>query len=115
MYAILFFSFAQELQEWLSCLDEFNTCIKDNAVTEWTPELIQKLEQLDNKITHAVDHWIDHLLGGFVTKFSIDQFVSYSKAKRRFFKGPRGKFLHSLKFLLKMLLREPSCLCKHTA
>ena len=62
-----------------------------------------------------VDHWIDHLLGGFVTEFSIDQFVSYSEAEIWFFKRPKGKFLRSLKLLLKILLHEWGCLCEHTS
>ena len=110
---IFFFCFVYELQEWLSRLAEFHHCIKYDIVTEWTPELIQQVEKFDNKSIRAVDHWIDHLLGGFVTEFSIDQFVSYSEAERRLFKGPRGKFLRSLKVLLKMILCEWGFLCEH--
>ena len=48
-----------------------------------------------------------------MTEFSIDQFVSYSKSKRRFFKGFRGKFLKTLPLLIKILLGEKSILCSH--
>ena len=77
VHMIFFFSFATNLQEWLLQLTEFNTHVKDDAITEWNPEFIQQLEKLDNKITRTVDHWINHLLGGFVTEFSIDQFLSF--------------------------------------
>ena len=78
-HEILFFSFVQEIHEWLSCLSKFDTCTKDYPVTMRNPKLIQQVEKLDNKIMCVVDHSIDRLLGGFVTKFSIDQFLSYSK------------------------------------
>ena len=115
VHGIFFFSFAHEIHEWLSRLAKFHNCIKDDIVAEWNPKLIQRVEKFDNKITRTVDHWIDHLLGGFLTEFSIDQFVSYSEAERRFFKGPRGKFLCSMQLLWKMLLCEQGFLCEHTA
>ena len=62
-----------------------------------------------------VNHWINFLFGGFMTEFSIDQFVSYFEAERRFFKDPRGKLLRSLKLLLKIILCEQGFLCEHTA
>ena len=82
-------------------------------ITKWTLKLVQQLEKSSNKIIHLVDHWIDSVLGGFVTEFAIDQFVSYSEVERRFFKGLRGKFLHSLKLWIKMILCEQGTLCNH--
>lgn len=66
-HEIFFFFFCSQLQEWLSHLVEFYRCIKVDIVTEWTPELIQQVEKFSNNITHVVDHWINRLLGGFVT------------------------------------------------
>ena len=43
-----------------------------------------------------------------MTEFAVDTSVSYSEAERRFFKGPRGKYLKSLNTWIKMLL------CKKT-
>ena len=77
IHEIFFSSFTTEPQEWLSRLTEFHTCAKDDMITQWTSELVQQLEKTSNKITRVVDRWIDHVLGGFVTKFFIDQFVSY--------------------------------------
>jgi len=38
----------------------------------WTPELVQKLEASKDKITHAINNWIDCVIGGFVTEFVVD-------------------------------------------
>ena len=84
---IFFATIAIELQEWLARLVEFQKCWKDERVTQWTPELIQRLEKTNNTITRTMDHWVDSVLGGLVTEFSIDQFAYYSEVERRFFKG----------------------------
>ena len=96
-------------------MTEFNTCEKDAAVTQWIPKLVQQLEKTNNMITHTIDHWIDCVMGGFVTKFAIDHFVSYSEAEKIFFKGPIGKFPRSLKLLINMLMCEKGSLCNHIA
>lgn len=77
----------------------------DNSLV-WTLELVQKLEASEDKITRVVDHWINRIIGGFMTEFMVDTSVSYNEAERRFFKGPRGKYLKSLNTWIKMLLCE---------
>ena len=57
-------------------------CWKDERVTQWTPDLLEQLERIDNTITCTVDHSVDSVLGFFVTEFDINQFVSYSEAER---------------------------------
>ena len=47
----------------------------------WNPELVQRLEALEDKITCVVDHWLDHIIGGFITKFMVENSVSYNEAK----------------------------------
>ena len=79
---IFFVTFMHELQEWLARLVEFQTCWKDDQVTQWTPKLIQRLEKAEKTITRMVDHWVDSVLGGFLMEFTIDQFVSYSEAEQ---------------------------------
>ena len=54
----------------------------------------------------VVDYWIDSIMGSFITEFAIDTLVSYSEAKRQFFKDPRGKYLKSLKTWIKIILCE---------
>lgn len=87
IYEILFVTIVIELQEWFARLVEFQKCWKDERVTQWIQKWIRQLEEYDNTITHTVDHWVDSVIGGFVTEFSVDQFVSYSEVKRKFFKG----------------------------
>ena len=93
---------------------EFQKCWKDERVSLWTQELLEQLEKIDNTITRTVDHWVDSVLGEFMTEFAIDQFVSYYEAEQLFFKGFRGKFLRTLPLLIKKLLCEKNILCSHT-
>ena len=81
IYEIFFVTIATELWEWFARLIEFQKCWKDERVTPWTLERILQLENIDNIITCMVDHWVDSVIGGFVTEFAIDQFVSYSEAE----------------------------------
>jgi len=59
----------------------------------WTPELVHRLEASEDKITWVVEHWLDRIIGGFITEFTIDTTVSYSKVERHFLQGPRGKYI----------------------
>lgn len=56
IYMNLFVTIVIKLQVWLSRLVEFQKFWKDERVTEWTPELIQQLEKVDNTITCTMDH-----------------------------------------------------------
>lgn len=48
---------------------------------------MHKVEASKDKITRAIDHWLDQVIGGFITEFVIDMIVSYSKAEGQFLKG----------------------------
>jgi len=72
----------------------------------WTPELVKRLEPSRNNIAWEIDHWIDRIIGGFITEFVIDSSSIYSEVEHKFFKGPRCKYLKSLKTWIKMLLCE---------
>ena len=65
---------------------------------------MQRLEASEDKITRVVDHWIDRIIGGFVTKFVVNTPVSYNEAECRILKGQRGKYIKSLNTWIKMLL-----------
>jgi hypothetical protein len=80
--------------------------IKSRTPVVWTPALIQKVKRVENVVSRVVDHWFDSTIKGYITEFVVDKTKSYSQAKRYFFKGPRGKFLHFLKLRIKMLLHE---------
>jgi hypothetical protein len=66
--------------------------------------LIQQVNTISNQISHAVDFWMDSVLGGYITEFSIDCTQSYSVVEREFFKGPHRRYLKSLSTWIKMLL-----------
>jgi len=67
---------------------------------------VRSLEASEDKIARIVDHWLDRIIGGFITDFTIDTLVSYSEVERHFLKGPRGKYIKSLNTWIKMLLCE---------
>ena len=98
--------FPSELRAWLSRLAENETFSRRLRPTEWTLEAIQRLEQADNSISHAVDYWLNSQLDEFITEFAVDTLKAYNEVKRYFFKGYWGKYLKSLTLCIKMLLCE---------
>ena len=76
---------------------------KINQSIVWTLELVCRLKVLEDKIAQAMDHWLDWIIGGFITKFAVDTTVSYSEAEKHFLKGSRGKYIKSLNTWIKML------------
>jgi len=72
----------------------------------WTPELVRRLEESEDKIARAIYHWLDRIIGGFINEFMIDTTVSYSEAEINFLSGPWGKYIKLLKTWIKMLLCE---------
>lgn len=104
IHEIFFVSFPIELYEWIARLaDSVGRCRLDHPIM-WTPELVRRLEAIEDKIAHAVDHWLDRVIGGFIIEFAIDTTVSYSEAKRWFLQGPRGRYIKSLNTGIKMSL-----------
>jgi len=49
-----------------------------------TPKLVQKLEASEDNITCDVDHWFNHIIGGFVIEFMVVISVSYSEEEQFF-------------------------------
>ena len=106
MHESFFDTFHVELHGWLSRLAENETFSQSLRPTEWTPEEIQRLEQTNNPISHAVDYWLNSLLDIVVTKFVVDTLKAYNEAKCYFFKGYWGKYLKYISLCIKMLLCE---------
>ena len=47
-----------QLYEWIvKLVDSQGRCRLDKP-SVWTPELVRRLEALEDKITRAVDHWL---------------------------------------------------------
>ena len=106
IHQIFFASFPSKLYEWIAKLvDSQARCRLDKPIV-WTPELVCRLEALEDKIVRAMDHWLDRIIGGFIIEFAIDISISYSEAERRFLKGPRGKYIKSSNTWIKMLQCE---------
>ena len=82
IHEIFFASFPTNLYEWITKLANSQGSYKLDRPIVWTPELVHKLEASEDKIVHTVDHWLDRIIGGFITKFAVDTSVSYSEAER---------------------------------
>lgn len=52
-----------------------------NKLILWTLELVKKIEASEYTIVQSVDHWLDWIIGGFITKFVIDTTMRYSEAE----------------------------------
>ena len=81
IHEIFFASFPSELYEWIEKLADSQERWKLNNHIVWTLELVHRLQALEYKITHVVDHWLDRIIGGFITEFAVDTSVSYSAAE----------------------------------
>ena len=88
IYESLLFSFPVELYEWIMKLADGQGRWRLDDPIVWTLELVWKLEAYEDKIVHTIYHWLDHIIGGFVTEFMVDTSVSYSEAECHFLKGP---------------------------
>ena len=78
-----------------------------------TPELIQELQETNNKESWAVEVQMDSILEGYIIEFPVDATKSYSKAERVIFNGPKGRFLLSLQLSIKMLVCEKGIVKMH--
>jgi len=106
IHKIFFTSFPTKLYQWTVKLADSQGRWKPNSPIVWTPKLVRRLEVSEDKISHIVHHWLDHIIRGFITEFVVDTLVSYSEVERCFLKGPLGKYVKSLNTWIKMLLCE---------
>jgi hypothetical protein len=71
LHEIFFVDFSNVLAEWLQRLDENSETFCTIIPRNWTPQLIRQVNIISNQISHAVDFWLDSVLGGYITKFVI--------------------------------------------
>ena len=76
------------LYEWLAKFASKKNNFQGGEPTSWTPELIQELQETDNKASWHVEVWLDNVLEGYITEFVVDTNNSFSKVEREFFSGP---------------------------
>ena len=105
LHEIFFCEFPIIIYEWIAIIAQKKKCFKATP-TIWNVVSINCLKSVSNSISRAVDFWFDSIIGGYITEFAVDTVKSYSAAKREFFKGPRGKYLNSLKLWTKILFCE---------
>ena len=106
IHEIFFVYFPTKLYKWIAKLADSQGRWKLDGPIVWTPELVRRLEASEDKIVHAIDHWLDRIIGGFIIEFAVNTLVNYSEVERRFLKGQRGKYIKSLNTGIKMLLWE---------
>jgi len=87
IHEIFFTSFPTELYKWIVKIADNQGRWKLDGPIMWAPELVRRLEESEDKITHTFNHWLDRIVGGFVTEFAVDTSFSYNEAERRFLKG----------------------------
>jgi hypothetical protein len=88
LHEIFFGEFPNLLAEWMEIFVENTGRHRPVAMPKnWTPELVRQVDSVDNRTSHAVEFWLDSILGGYITKFSIDCTQAYSVTERDFFKG----------------------------
>ena len=105
-----FCEFPVVLHEWLAHFVKRKTNFQGGEPTSQTPELIQELQETNNKASWVAEVWLDSILEGYITEFAIDTNKYFSEAEREFFSGPRGRFLLSLQLSIKQLVCEKGIL-----
>ena len=69
-------SFLVDLYEWITKLANSQGRWRIDGPIVWTPKLVQRLEAFEDKIIRIVDHWLNCIIGWFLTKFTVDTSVS---------------------------------------
>ena len=76
------------MHEWLAKFTSRKMNFQGGELTSWTLELIQELQETNNKASWAVEAWLDSIMEGYITEFVVDTNKSFSEVEREFFSGP---------------------------
>ena len=71
---------------------------------------MREITSVSNTISRAVDFWVDNIVQGYITKFLVEAITSYSETERKFFQGPRRRYLLAIGTWIKMLVYEKGIL-----
>jgi hypothetical protein len=71
-HEIFFAKFSNIFAEWIKGLDEKIEIFHIVVPRNWTLELIRKVNSIRNRISRVVDYWMESVLGGYITEFSVD-------------------------------------------
>jgi hypothetical protein len=84
-----------------------------NRVTksmEWIEDNIMRLKRVNKKFMHTIDFWLDNIIVGHITKFTVDTSKSYSVTEQDFLKSSRGRYIKSLYTSIKILFHDKGVL-----
>ena len=98
------------MHEWLEKFTTKKTNFQGGESTSYTLELIQELQEIDNKASRDIEVWLDSILEGYITEFAVDTNRSFSEAERELFSGTRGRFLLSLQLSIKQIVYKKGIL-----
>ena len=59
------------LHEWLEKFTSKKTNFQGGESTSWTLELIQELQEIENKASWTVEAWLDSILEGYITELQL--------------------------------------------
>ena len=90
---------------WHSSKKEIEICLESKE-TKFT-----KNEYKNTNLT--VEDWLQSLLECFLTEFTMDMLIAYSKEESLLFQGYHGKYLNSLNLWIKMPLCKQGVLRLH--
>ena len=77
----IFYEFPIILYEWLARFTYKKHNLQRGELTSQTPELIQELQETDNKALWAIKVWLEIILEGYITDFVIDTNKSYKEVE----------------------------------
>ena len=106
----IFAEFPIVLHKWLSMLATRQKNFQRREAVKWSAQLIHEITNVSNPIYRAVDFWLDSILQGYITEFTVETITSNSEAERKFFQGPWRRYLLSINTWIKMLVYEKGIL-----
>ena len=81
IHKVLFVTFPSELHSWLARLEDCSGHVQSDRPTQWNQAAIQRLKNINNDVSRAIDFWLTSQLSGFITEFVVDTLKAYIEAK----------------------------------
>ena len=106
LYEFFFYEIPIIVFEWLERQAELNMARPAWVPILWMEETVQFLKVTNNKWYRAVDVWCSSVIEGYIVEFYVEAGESFTIAERKFFAGPRGRYIFLLSMWIKMFLTE---------
>lgn len=81
IHEVFFSMFAWKLHSWLTRLTNHTGHVQRDRPAQWNQAIVQRLRNIDNVVSRAVDFWLTNLLSGFITEFVVDTVKAYSEVE----------------------------------